>query len=643
METENQTISTPQRTGMTLTPHRLVQVITLIIAAVGFVTILSTIEHRWLYVSLLSSQELMLGLALLFARQNRLQLSAQVTVVSLTVLMGLICFLFGGIHESAIYTFPAILIFASMFVSRRFFFGILTLMLAIPIIIVVADLTGWHKSMVEPVTISALVTVLAILVTSAYFVWQLSGDLQRALQKLETENLRINDALIHIDALANNDALTGLPNRLLARSRFDQALELAQRNEENVALLFLDLDNFKTVNDSLGHAAGDSLIIEVGRRLRAAVRASDTVSRQGGDEFLIVAAGQPDQISVATLAAKVVEALASPFQINGVELSATCSVGVAIYPENGGDFESLLKHADMAMYRAKESGRNAFRFYDAEMNTDMLEHLHLISGIRIALLKNEFSLHYQPQIDLKTGRICSAEALIRWNRPDQGNIAPDRFIPVAERSGQIHDIGAWVLREACRQTRAWQQAGLTEMVVGINLSPVQFRRDNLACEVVEALESAGLAPHSIELELTESLLIVDSDRVRNLLQRLQGLGVHLSIDDFGTGYSNLGYLTRFDVERLKIDQSFIRHLTNNDNDNSIVRAIIEMAHNLKLTVVAEGVETEAALHRLQQLGCDFGQGYHWSPALPPDQFFQFVHHWNQKNGALHQACILPTA
>lgn len=631
MKTESQTVISPVRVSMALRPRRLIHVISLIVAVVAVVIVLNILEQRWPYASILIGLELLLGLSLRFVRQDRLTLSAQFTVVSLTVSMGLLCFLFGGIHDAAINTFPVILIFASMFVSRRFFWGILTLILVIPVCIVVANISHWHASMVEPVTWSTLATMLAILVCAAYFTWQISDDLQRALQKLETENCRINEALIHIDALANNDALTGLPNRLLVRSRFDQALELAQRSGENVALLFLDLDHFKTVNDSLGHGAGDALIIEVGRRLRQAVRASDTVSRQGGDEFLIVAAGQPDQISVATLAAKVVNALAAPFQINGVEISSTCSVGVAIYPENGRDFEALLKHADMAMYRAKESGRNTFRFYDAEMNTNMIEHLHLISGIRAALLNNEFTLHYQPQLDLKSSRICGAEALIRWHSPTQGNIPPDRFIPVAERSGQIHEIGAWVLREACRQTRAWQQAGLTDLVVGINLSPVQFRRDDLEREILDGLDSAGLAATSIELELTESLLIVDSDRVRNLLHRIHALGVHLSIDDFGTGYSNLGYLTRFEVERLKIDQSFIRHLTENDNDHSIVRAIIEMAHSLNLQVVAEGVETAAVLACLQQLGCDLGQGFLWSKALPPDQFFQFVNDWNQKN------------
>jgi len=361
----------------------------------------------------------------------------------------------------------------------------------------------------------------------------------------------------------------------------------------------------------------------VAQRLKGAVRSSDTVSRQGGDEFLIIVAGLQDQESVAMVAAKIIDVMAQPFKINSMEISATCSVGVAMYPDNGHDFDALLKHADMAMYKAKESGRNAFRFYDAEMNTNVIEHLHLISGIRSALLRNEFRLHYQPQFDLNSGRIIGAEALIRWHNPELGNIPPNKFIHVAERSGQIHEIGTWVINEACRQAKLWQVAGLQDLVIAVNLSPVQFRRDNIERDVINALEKHNLLASSIELELTESLLIVDSEQIKTLLKRIRALGVHLSIDDFGTGYSNLGYLSRFEVERLKIDQSFIRRMTENSNDEGIVRAIIEMAHSLKLEVVAEGVEHRQALERLKQLGCEYGQGYYWSPALPPEEFFRF--------------------
>jgi len=613
--------------GMTLKPGRLIQVIWVLLIVISIIILLTLTEKNWLTASILLAVNALLLVAMWLAKQKHAQLAAKFTVITLTCAMGILSYLFEGINDAAICAFPTILIFASMFVSRRFFIGLLTFILLMMTFIVIANLSGMHVNVVQPVTILSLFNILAIMITTAYFVWQLASDLRHALERLEAENLRIHEALSHIDILANNDALTGLPNRLLARTRFEQFAELNKRSQEHIALIFLDLDNFKTVNDSLGHAAGDTLICEVAQRLKNSVRASDTVSRQGGDEFLIMLAGQSDQEAVSTVAAKIIEMMAVPFRINSMEISATCSVGIALYPDNGQDFDSLLKHADMAMYKAKESGRNAFRFYDAQMNTNVIEHLHLISGIRSALLKEEFTLHYQPQFDLKTGRIVGAEALLRWHNPELGNIPPNRFIHVAERSGQIHEIGSWVIKEACRQAKRWQDTGLADLVVAVNLSPVQFRRDNIERDVINALNESNIKASSIELELTESLLIVDSEHIRHLLKSIRSLGVHLAIDDFGTGYSNLGYLTRFEVERLKIDQSFIRRMTENTNDEGIVRAIIEMAHSLNLEVMAEGVENVTVLKRLQELGCEYGQGFYWSAALPPDEFLQFVRDW----------------
>lgn len=610
--------------GMSIRPRRLMQIILVIICTVMVVAAQAAWDHDWISLGLLLGVQGLLCGVLWAARLHRVALAAKLAVIVLTALMCGLSWFGSGLYDVAICAFPAILVFAAMFVGRRFFSCLLLIIVAFLGCLALAHQSGWHVSQPQPVTTGTSIDLAAIMVATAYFVWRLATDLRLALQRLATENRRIHQALSHIDALATSDALTGLPNRPLARARFDQLVELSKRNDDRIALLFLDIDNFKTVNDSLGHAAGDQLICDVAQRLKTSVRASDTVSRQGGDEFLVILSGQSDQQSVATVAAKIIEVMALPFQVNNVEVFATCSLGVAMYPDNGHDFDALLKHADMAMYRAKESGRNAFRFYDAQMNTNVLEHLHLIAGIRGALLKNEFTLHYQPQFDLQSGRIVGAEALIRWHSAELGNVPPNRFIPVAERSGQIHDIGTWVIGEACRQAADWRSAGLDDLVVGINLSPIQFRREHVESDVMNALRASNLPPSAIELELTESLLIVDSESLRSLLKRIRALGVHLSIDDFGTGYSNLGYLTRFEVERLKIDQSFIRHMTENSTDEGIVRAIIEMAHILKLQVVAEGVENEAVLNRLKQMGCEFGQGYHWSPAMPPAEFYRYV-------------------
>ena len=616
--------------GMVLQRNRLIQIILAILCAVGCVILINFVNQNWPTVWMLLALSACMLVALILARANRITLAAMFTVITLTIVMGLMSFAFDGIYDASISAFPAILVFAAMFATLRLFVGLLTFIILILSTVVWVNITGVHVNVVAPVSIMSLVNVVAILMATAFFVWKLASDLRIAVARLETENERIRDALTHIDTLAHNDALTGLPNRLLARARFEQAVELAKRGNDKIALLYLDLDNFKTINDSLGHIAGDQLLCEVATRLKQTIRASDTASRQGGDEFLVIVAGQAEQESVATVAVKIIDLLSEYFSVNGMEISVTCSLGISMYPDDGQDFDALLKHADIAMYQAKERGRNGFQFYDPQMNTNVVEHLHLISGIRTALQKDEFKLYYQPQFDLKSERIIGAEALIRWKNPELGMIPPNKFIPVAERSGQIHEIGAWVIDEACRQAREWMDAGLPPIVVGVNLSPIQFRRDNVERDVMNALEHYTLPPSAIELELTESLLIVESDQISPLLKRLRNLGVHLSIDDFGTGYSNLGYLSRFEVERLKIDQSFIRRMLENKNDEGIVRAIIEMAHSLGLEVVAEGVETAEMLVHLKGLGCEFGQGYLWSPALPAAEFVEFIRTYQPK-------------
>ncbi|MEN9538148.1 MAG: hypothetical protein RLZZ126_383, partial [Pseudomonadota bacterium] len=427
----------------------------------------------------------------------------------------------------------------------------------------------------------------------------------------------------HIEMLAHHDALTGLPNRALARDRFDQAAAQAERYRSGAAVLYLDLDNFKTVNDSLGHAAGDALLCDVAARLTSAVRANDTVSRQGGDEFLIVLGDVTDENAVAATALKLVEKMALPFRINGVPITATCSLGIAMYPGNGTDFEALLKHADQAMYQAKESGRNAFRFYEESSNTSVAEHLHLLSAMRSALENGEFRLCYQPQFELSTLRVTGAEALLRWTHPQLGPLSPAQFIPLAERSGLIVDIGAWVFAEACRQASAWHQAGWSHLKISVNVSPVQLRREGFEAMVRRSLAATGVPARCMGLELTESLLLADSPALREMLTRLHGLGLGLSIDDFGTGYSNLSYVKSFEVEQLKIDQSFVRRMSTHSNDAGIVQAIVQMAHSLELEAVAEGIEDAATLERLVAMGCRYGQGFHWCPALPADEFLRY--------------------
>ncbi len=618
------THTTDLHLGLALQPRRLHQVLLALIAAIAVGLTIALSKQGWAAAAMLGVALLSLALAFHFNRRGQVARAASVMLLTLTVVMGGLVFLSQGLHDEAVIAFPGLLIFASMFSSRPVFIGLLLAMVAMLVGVVGADLSGWHASAVEPNSWGQLVNVVSILAVTAFFVWLLASDLRRAMARLQAEKIRLQESHARIEFLAHRDALTNLPNRTLARDRLSQILSNARRSGSMVAVLFLDLDNFKTVNDSLGHGAGDQLLCLVAERLMASVRETDTVSRQGGDEFLILLGSVEGEESATRVATKIMEQLAQPLWVNGLEVVATGSLGIAMFPRDGADEDSLLKNADMAMYRAKDAGRNAFRFFDAEMNSSVVEHLHLTAGIRTALTNGEFRLHYQPQFELATGRIVGAEALIRWNHPTLGFIPPGKFIPVAERNGLINDIGSWVLDTACRQTKTWQDRGLGGLVIAVNVSPVQFRRDDIEREVATAIETCAINPACIELELTESLLVADSVHLSAVLARLSGMGVKLAIDDFGTGYSNLGYLKRFAVERLKIDQSFVRDMTQNPHNDGIVRAIIEMAHCLQLEVVAEGVEDQATLERLQTLGCEFGQGYLWSPALPPDEFAAYV-------------------
>jgi len=427
-----------------------------------------------------------------------------------------------------------------------------------------------------------------------------------------------------IEFLAHHDALTGLPNRLLLRDRMELAMAKANRMKSRVAMIFLDLDRFKTINDSLGHPIGDALLREVVERLKACVRESDTISRQGGDEFVVLLDDIHDTDAVARVADKIHLHMAEPFLLEGHTLMTSFSMGVAMFPDDGDDFDVLMQKADTAMYHAKAAGRNAHRFFTEEMNLQVVEHLNLENQLRHALKNGEFVLHYQPQLSLRDGRIVGVEALIRWKTREGELVPPARFIPVAEDSGLIVHIGAWVLREACRQARAWQDAGLQPFVVAVNLSAMQFKRQDLVNNVINALVLSDLDSEWLELELTESILIQDAEATLEMVRRLKSLGVKLSVDDFGTGYSSLAYLKRFAVDKLKIDQSFVRDLLTDPDDAAIVRAIIEMAHSLKLQTIAEGVETEELANLLRIFNCDEAQGYWYARPMPAGELEVFV-------------------
>ncbi|WP_137886508.1 EAL domain-containing response regulator [Pseudomonas sp. 2FE] len=429
--------------------------------------------------------------------------------------------------------------------------------------------------------------------------------------------LRAAESELHFQA--THDVLTGLPNRLLLLDRLQQAIICARRVDQRFIVCFIDLDRFKWINDSFGHEAGDTLLKTVACRMVACLRESDTVSRLGGDEFVLLLRDLDDVEQALLTVRRVIAAVSQPIQLGEREVTVTCSVGCSAYPADGVEADDLLKFADCAMYCAKETGRNNLQLYNAELRRNLEERVRLEGELRHAIERQQLILHYQPQVDLKCGVVVGVEALLRWQHPELGEVAPSRFIPLAEETGLIEPIGEWVLNQACAQNRAWQQAGVPCVRVAVNLSARQVTRDDVAALVARTLSATGLDPSWLELELTESASMGDPDRVIPLMTRLKAMGVSLAIDDFGTGYSNLQYLKRFPLDRLKLDGSFVRELTGCPRSLAIADAIIAMSHRLSLQVVAEGVETGGQLQLLATRDCDQVQGYYFSPPLPADQ------------------------
>lgn len=428
-----------------------------------------------------------------------------------------------------------------------------------------------------------------------------------------------------IRRMAFHDALTGLPNRILLEDRVETAIRRCRRNNGQLALIFIDLDRFKIINDSLGHHAGDRLLVETARRLSQVVRATDTVSRYGGDEFVVLIPEVDNTQGLKIVLDKIQNALAQPMKLqDDKEIVITPSMGVSLYPEHGNTFEMLMQKSDMAMYQAKDNGRNTYAFFDRSQNILNEDRLDIESQIRKALEEKQFILHYQPQIDLKTKQVIGFEALIRWMHPKQGLIPPYQFITIAEESGLIEPMGLWVLEEACRQNKAWQDAGLPPVQMGVNISPRQFSRSNLIQSIERTLSQTGLDHKYLKVEITESAIMSNVGQNIETLRKIQDLGVSISVDDFGTGYSSLNYLKKFPISILKIDQSFVRDMTEDANDAAIVRAIIAMGTQLQLELVAEGVETEAQLRTLYDMGCSTVQGYLFAKPLPAFEAEKFL-------------------
>lgn len=592
-----------------------------ILAAIGSSVIFPT---GWLTVAVLLVSGSTIAIALREMYKDNLSSSVAIFLWTLTALIFSLMWLNSGLRDASILALPGVLIFSAMMGGRGLFTRLFTVIIVFVVLLGGATLMGWRPDTVVTTNAGTVFDITVVLLIIGYSVRLMARDMRSLVDQLDDENNRVLESQKTIAHLAQHDALTGLPNRLLCRDRFIQSIAHSQRSNNFVALLFLDLDNFKAVNDSLGHSAGDELLIEMSRRLQDQVRKVDSVCRFGGDEFVIVIESCGDNQDIAVVADGILKVAAKPFAIQGQEFILSVSIGIAVAPAEGDEFDQLCDRADMAMYKAKEAGRNTFRFFDAELGNQANIRFDLAKGLRRAIAGKELEIYFQPQLDLASSRIIGAEALLRWNRPGVGFIPPVKFIPVAEETGLIVDIGRWVLIEACRECKRWHKLGYTDLKVSVNLSPVQFSRPGISEMLQFVQDDIGLDLAFVELEITESLLVNDAGDTQQHLTDIHRAGAMLAIDDFGTGYSSLSYLTKFNVDVLKIDQSFIRNLFASPEDEIIVRVVIQLAKGLGIKIVAEGVEDLAALQWLQNEDCDYGQGYYWAKPMSADHFLDFI-------------------
>lgn len=564
-----------------------------------------------------------------FAKQQRTLLSATLLLTTLFMMLSVLVAVSGGIHDIGMLGYPLVLVLAAMLGNTYLFLGLLLAIVLYSSIIAIMTVQGRFHMIFPPMTYAHLVYVNVLFLVTGFSVFLLFRDLHRLMLSLRDENNRVKEREKIIVQLANQDQLTGLPNRRYAENYFEELFEKANKDQTRLAVYFLDLDNFKPVNDSLGHAAGDLVLQQLAQRLQALSAPEDILCRFGGDEFLWIKPidqGQNKSLKkeLGDIAEKLLQAAIAPFHVMQNKIDISGSVGIALAPDQGSTFAELCRAADLAMYHAKTKGRNTYSFYDDDLDRINIDKYQLLKKMREALTGQQFEVWYQPKFDLKENRTKGCEALIRWPQKQGGFITPDEFIPLAESSGLIAEIGAWVLERACLDAVRWRENGFIDVKVAVNLSYVQFRDGSLPKQVEQILTRTGLPAHALELELTESLLINDEDGIQKQLDTIVSMGVSIAIDDFGTGYSNLSYLRQFNARFLKIDKSFISALGVSQRDEPLVQAMIQMAHSLGLRTVAEGVETIASLEHLRLMGCDVGQGYYWSPALPYAKWLSYL-------------------
>ena len=595
---------------------RLKQILILLTVAIALSAIPYLLIGEWFVAGCLAAMLAAVGMCGLLDSKGHTERASLLLLLSMFVMTAVLAWRSEGLHDSSILIFPTLLVIAALLVGRTAYIALFAMIVFyVAVLTLATDYWGWRENGHSTGELFFARDLLVILAVLGLTVRLISNDLQKLLRVLKRRISQLEATKRELAHLSQHDGLTGLPNRIMGAGRITQAIKQAERHGSKVAILFIDIDNFKSVNDMLGHAAGDVLLKATAERLTAAVRHSDIVSRHGGDEFVLGLTDLADGTAAGEIADTILAELNRPILLDGEEISTGGSIGIAIYPDDATDYDELVSLADIAMYQAKESGRNLVCFYKADMNQASQESRRLVPELRQALARGEFSLRYQPVYELKGQTLVGVEALVRWQHPKRGELPPTLFIPAAEKSGLIVELGEWVLREALAQMARWRAQGHLTLSVAVNLSPVQFRRGNVETMVESLLAASGVPAHCLELEITETALLKDADQFLDALKRLKSLGVSVAIDDFDTGYSNFAYLPRLKVDKLKIDRSFISKLLDTDEDRSIVTAIIQVAHAYNLKTTAEGIEDHAAIAPLLSIGCDLGQGYHFAKPL----------------------------
>ncbi|OUV42180.1 MAG: GGDEF-domain containing protein [Rhodobacteraceae bacterium TMED111] len=590
---------------------------------------ISTVTCFGLFISLFAARDttfdiMLVALAAMFtaailAYKHFVVASSYLLLVALSSMLFALSATGAGTFDIAMLGYPAIIIFAALLGGIGLFGTVLSLVLVQCIILTWLVMKGVITPNTPRLTWSHLTFIMIIFVITGFCVFILVQDIRRLMTSLQLEYTKVKKNREHIQYLAHHDPLTNLPNRLLGERLFNEKLAQIEANGLQLALAFIDLDNFKPVNDALGHSAGDRFLQHISQLINEKLSADECLIRFGGDEFIVLAANITDRKHIETLCERLIEWCSSEFEIFQTNIVVSASIGVAMAPQDGTTFKQLCRKADVAMYEAKRNGRNRFEFYNIKFDEESDEKFSLIQRLRPAVLANQFEVYYQPLIDLKTGRICSLEALVRWPQEDGSLVFPDKFIPLAESSGLINPLGEWVLNQACFFCTKLHRNGHSELSVAVNLSFAQFKDGTLPNIVKRALELKQLNPKFLELELTESILADENGNIPEQLEKIKALGVQFAIDDFGTGYSNLNYLRSFNAHKLKIDRIFINTLGLEENDVPLVSAIINIAESLGMVTVAEGIEHEAALRKLTEMGCDIGQGFYWSKPVPEKQ------------------------